>query len=199
MQLAVYSKFTDKTTMDLLITQELRNCRLLLLRYPAQNPQRTCLIDRTDGLAKHYGFDPSKKPLSAGRMQQDLVDHRFDVKLLGGWATLSESKYRLFGQAFGAYDNDFDNRNSLLVACSNYRHWDLQKQFLWSVISAQQGGGPVSSLPNVVRKQVVNLGTQAITRPFTTSSGFRSSNETGTYISGVRRTSHISSIPFSKL
>ncbi|KAI4088964.1 MAG: hypothetical protein LQ344_005716 [Seirophora lacunosa] len=131
------------------------------------------LVDRND-IAKfrqYYGVEPSEEPFDLGRIQQDLLNHHFDAKLLTGWATLSKSQRTgELDKPFGAYENEFDTRNGIIVANSNDRRWDSQKQLPWSelmyqtwqTVSAIQGGGPISTLRTVVRKQVTNLGTQAV-------------------------------------
>ncbi|KAI4134871.1 MAG: hypothetical protein LQ341_005954 [Variospora aurantia] len=133
------------------------------------------LIDRNDGITfqRYYGVEPSEEPFDVGRILWDLLAHKFDVKLLTGWETLSKSQTTgELDRPMGAYDNDFDTRNGLIVANSNDRRWDSQKQLPWSelmyqtwqVVSAKQGGGPIANLRTVVRKQVNNLGTQAVLR-----------------------------------
>ncbi|KAL8708109.1 MAG: hypothetical protein Q9220_006963 [cf. Caloplaca sp. 1 TL-2023] len=129
-------------------------------------------IDRADGLpifTKFYAAQPTKQPDDMQTIQQDLINHGFDSNLLSGWETVSKDpRTGASDPPPAAYDNDFDTKNGLLVANGNYRNWDSQKQLPWSEIiyqtwqvaqAHQEGGGPISNLKTIARKNVVNEGT----------------------------------------
>ncbi|KAL9626258.1 MAG: hypothetical protein Q9204_007449 [Flavoplaca sp. TL-2023a] len=121
---------------------------------------------------QYYGVAPSESPNPIKRIRQDLIDHGFDLSLLTGWSTMSKNQQTggLETDPVPAYDNDFDTRNGLLVASANYREWDSQRQLPWSelmfqtwpIVQAAQGGGPISNLKVVIRKEVENQGTQEV-------------------------------------
>lgn len=130
---------------------------------------------------QYYGAAPSEQPNPMKRIRQDLVNHGFDISLLTGWSTMSKNQQTgvLETDPMPAYDNDFDTRNGLLVASANFREWDSQRQLPWSelmfqtwpIVQAAQGGGPISTLKVVVRKEVENQGTQEVLRTMYTARG----------------------------
>lgn len=123
---------------------------------------------------QYYGAAPSEQPNPMKRIRQDLVNHGFDISLLTGWSTMSKNQQTgvLETDPMPAYDNDFDTRNGLLVASANFREWDSQRRLPWSelmfqtwpIVQAAQGGGPISTLKVVIRKEVENQGTQEVLR-----------------------------------
>ncbi|KAL8838547.1 MAG: hypothetical protein Q9170_002089 [Blastenia crenularia] len=141
-------------------------------------------IDRTDGLQKfqqYYAVQPSQIPYGLSRIKQDLTNHGFDINLLTGWETVSKNPATgALDTINAAYDNDFDTTNGLLVANANFRKWDFQRQLPWSelmfqtwqvVSAAQPGGGPISNLRAVVRKEVENDGAKEVLRTLYTARG----------------------------
>ncbi|KAL8711952.1 MAG: hypothetical protein Q9220_003648 [cf. Caloplaca sp. 1 TL-2023] len=145
-------------------------------------------VDRTDGPQKFQQFyavkesdissDILRKQMS--RIKQDVINHGFDPNLLTGWDTVSKNPQtgKLDDQS-PAYENDFDTRNGLLVASSNFREWDTQRQLPWSelmfqtwqVVQADQQGQPISNLRAVVRKEVEGPGAQAVLKSLYSARG----------------------------
>ncbi|KAL8948292.1 MAG: hypothetical protein Q9222_005513 [Ikaeria aurantiellina] len=150
-------------------------------------------VDRTDGPEKFqefYAVTASETPWGMSRIQQDVISHGFDPKLLTGWDTVS--KHPDTGQLDSqnpAYQNDFDTRNGLLVASANFREWDSQRQLPWSelmfqtwqVVQHAQQGGSISNLRAVVRKEVEGQGAQEVLKTLYTSRGLTMNQGDGTW------------------
>ncbi|KAL8634491.1 MAG: hypothetical protein Q9228_007914 [Teloschistes exilis] len=136
--------------------------------------QQSSPTDRSDGAAIfpiYYGVTFPQEVFSTVNIAPDLVQHGFDVKLLTNWATVSKDpKTGIQNSRWPAYVNDFDTKNGLIIAQSNYREFDRSKSlpwseiiyYTWQVIQSQQSGFPISNLRTVIRKEVVNPGTQNV-------------------------------------
>ncbi|KAL8689287.1 MAG: hypothetical protein Q9218_005008 [Villophora microphyllina] len=138
--------------------------------------QQSSPRDRSDGAAiflETYGVTVSDLGFDMANIASELTSHGFDPKLLTNWATTSiDPKTRLDNAQYQPYINDFDTKNGLIIAQSNYREFDRSKTlpwseliyYTWQIIQSQQNGSPISNLRTVVRKQVCNPGTLDVLR-----------------------------------
>ncbi|KAL8637113.1 MAG: hypothetical protein Q9228_005579 [Teloschistes exilis] len=136
--------------------------------------QQPSPADRSDGAAifsVNYDVTFPEDVFSTSSIAPDLVKHGFDLKLLINWATTSKDpKTGLSNSRWPAYVNDFDTKNGLIIAQSNYREFDRCKSlpwseiiyYTWQVVQSRQQGFPISNLRTIIRKEVVNPGTQTV-------------------------------------
>ncbi|KAL8689921.1 MAG: hypothetical protein Q9218_004515 [Villophora microphyllina] len=124
-------------------------------------------------------------------MRLTFQQRNIDVAQLQYWITHSINSETRELDEEAAYKDVFGTKNGIIIAEGNYRGVDSQKKLPWSEImyqtwalaeaheNALYSGGkkaapglPISNLQAIVRKIVVNQGTQSIIRSAYNANGF---------------------------
>ncbi|KAL8719827.1 MAG: hypothetical protein Q9181_008011 [Wetmoreana brouardii] len=91
--------------------------------------------DRTDESSKfqqYYITNFANTRAADPDLYQDLINHGIGADHLDEWAIWGKDpETGLRGGPWAPYENVFDTNGGAIIASSNYREWDTQKQLQW--------------------------------------------------------------------